>query len=98
MIQVTSVINYVLDLLEVKGLMLEVQPYPEDDMMQPGSQMSHRDYVVREMVDTERKYVQDLENLQDLKKTLEERALFQEMLCTTFSLTSMPSWTANANS
>ncbi|KAK4665054.1 Guanine nucleotide exchange factor for Cdc42p [Podospora pseudopauciseta] len=74
-VKVTSVINYVLDLLEVKGLMLEVQPYPEDDMMQPGSQMSHRDYVVREMVDTERKYVQDLENLQDLKKTLEERGI-----------------------
>jgi len=73
--QVTSVINYVLDLLDQKGLLRQVQPYPEDDAMQPGSKMSHRDYVVREMVDTERKYVQDLENLQDLKKTLEERGI-----------------------
>lgn len=37
--------------------------------------MSYRDYIVRELVDTERKYVQDLENLHDLKKTLEERGL-----------------------
>lgn len=34
--------------------------------------MSHRDYLVREIVDTERKYVQDLENLHDLKTTLEQ--------------------------
>lgn len=41
--------------------------------MAAGSQMSYRDYIVRELVDTERKYVQDLENLHDLKKTLEEQ-------------------------
>lgn len=35
--------------------------------------MSYRDRIVRELVDTERKYVQDLENLHDLKKTLEQR-------------------------
>jgi len=43
--------------------------------MQPGSKMSYRDYVVRELVDTERKYVQDLENLYDLKKTLEQKGI-----------------------
>ncbi len=43
--------------------------------MQPGSQMSYRDYIVRELVDTERKYVQDLENLYDLKKTLEQKGI-----------------------
>ena len=37
--------------------------------------MSYRDYIVRELVDTERKYVQDLENLYDLKKTLEQRGV-----------------------
>lgn len=35
--------------------------------------MSYRDHIVRELVDTERKYVQDLENLHDLKKTLEQK-------------------------
>lgn len=35
--------------------------------------MSYRDHILKELVDTERKYVQDLENLQDLKKTLEQK-------------------------
>jgi cell division control protein 24 len=37
--------------------------------------MSYRDYIVRELVDTERKYVQDLENLYDLKINLEQRGV-----------------------
>ncbi|KAK3317190.1 putative CDC24 protein [Cercophora scortea] len=74
-VKVTAAINHVLDLAEQKGLLRQVQPYPEDDSMQPGSQMSYRDYVVRELVDTERKYVQDLENLHDLKNTLEQRGV-----------------------
>ncbi|SPQ24326.1 74fb4221-3aec-432d-92b9-ca87cb79fdda [Thermothielavioides terrestris] len=74
-VKVTSVINHVLDLAEQRGLLLQVQPYPEDDSMQTGSQMSYRDYIVRELVDTERKYVQDLENLHDLKKTLEQNGI-----------------------
>jgi cell division control protein 24 len=53
---------------------LSQQPYPEDDLpAAAGSQLSYRDYIIREMVDTERKYVQDLENLHDLKKALEQR-------------------------
>ncbi|KAK4140994.1 pleckstrin domain-containing protein [Dichotomopilus funicola] len=71
-VKVTGAINHVLDLAEERGLLLQIQPYPEDDIMEPGSQMSYRDYVVRELVDTERKYVQDLENLHDLKKKLEQ--------------------------
>lgn len=35
--------------------------------------MTYRDHIVKELVDTERKYVQDLENLHDLKKTLEQK-------------------------
>ena len=37
--------------------------------------MSYRDHVIKELVDTERKYVQDLENLHDLKKTLEVKGV-----------------------
>jgi cell division control protein 24 len=37
--------------------------------------MTHRDHVIRELVDTERKYVQDLENLHDLKKSLLDKAI-----------------------
>src|SRR4051812_32597057 len=43
--------------------------------MQPAAKMSYRDYIVRELVDTERKYVQDLENLHDLRKTLDQRGI-----------------------
>ncbi|KAH8904174.1 hypothetical protein BR93DRAFT_971243 [Coniochaeta sp. PMI_546] len=72
-LKVINTINYVLDLAEQRNLLLQIQPYPEDDALGAGPQMSYRDYIVRELVDTERKYVQDLENLHDLKKTLEEQ-------------------------
>lgn len=70
-------VNLVLDLAQQKGLLLQVQPYPEDDAPpgQQGPKMSYRDHIVRELVDTERKYVQDLENLYDLKKTLDQRGV-----------------------
>ena len=41
----------------------------------PGSKMSYRDHVVRELVDTERKYVQDLENLHELKRVIEQKGV-----------------------
>lgn len=75
-VKVTSVVNHVLDLAEQRGLLLQVQPYPEDNVLtEPGSQMTYRDHIIKEMVDTERKYVQDLENLHDLKKALEQRGI-----------------------
>ncbi|KAK2592636.1 Guanine nucleotide exchange factor for Cdc42p [Conoideocrella luteorostrata] len=76
-VKVTQVVNYVLDLAEHRGLLLKLQPYPEDEPIAStaGSQMSYRDHIVKELVDTERKYVQDLENLHDLKKTLEQKGL-----------------------
>ena len=76
-VKVTTVLNHVLDLAKERGLLLEVQPSAEDEtVVVPGSsQLSQRDYIIRELVDTERKYVQDLENLHDLKKTLEQRGI-----------------------
>lgn len=57
--------------------MLQAQPYPDENVMDQtaGSQMSYRDHIIKELVDTERKYVQDLENLHDLKKTLEQKGV-----------------------
>lgn len=71
----TQVVNYVLDLAERRGLLMQSQPFPEDEAATAaaGSQMSYRDHIVKELVDTERKYVQDLENLHDLKKALEQK-------------------------
>lgn len=72
-VKVTVVINYVLDIAQQRGLLRQPQaPYPEEGIPAANSQMSYRDHIVRELVDTERKYVQDLENLHDLKKTLEQ--------------------------
>ncbi|KJZ79712.1 hypothetical protein HIM_01181 [Hirsutella minnesotensis 3608] len=74
-VKVTQVVNFVLDLAEKRGLLLQSQANPEDEDANAagGSQMSYRDHIVKELVDTERKYVQDLENLHDLKKALDQK-------------------------
>lgn len=72
-VKVTQVVNYVLDLAEQGGHLLQVQPADEAAIPVPGTQMSYRDHIIKELVDTERKYVQDLENLHDLKKALEQK-------------------------
>ncbi|CAL3963424.1 hypothetical protein PZA11_001047 [Diplocarpon coronariae] len=74
-VKVTQVINIVLDIAEQKGNLLTsggVDAVPAAAM---AGKMSYRDHVVRELVDTERKYVQDLENLHELKKTIEEKGV-----------------------
>lgn len=74
--QVTQVINKVLDRAEEQGFLevarMDVPPTPTAT---PGGKKSYRDYVVAEMVDTERKYVQDLENLHELKKKIEQKGV-----------------------
>lgn len=65
-----------LDVAEQRGLLLTAQTEDKAPMAATaGSTMSYRDYVVRELVDTERKYVQDLENLHELKKRIEQRGV-----------------------
>lgn len=56
-------------------MLLQSQPYPEDELANsaPSAKMTYRDHIIKELVDTERKYVQDLENLHDLKITLEQK-------------------------
>ncbi|GAW15869.1 hypothetical protein ANO14919_052910 [Xylariales sp. No.14919] len=75
-VKVIQVINHVLDIAEQRGHLLQIQPYPEDGSFEgPTGQMTYRDHIIRELVDTERKYVQDLENLHDLKKSLLDKAV-----------------------
>ncbi|KAI1004544.1 hypothetical protein K3495_g3669 [Podosphaera aphanis] len=74
-VKVTQVINIVLDVAENRGLLLTSEQAESAPAVAAGSQMSYRDYVVRELVDTERKYVQDLENLHELKKKIEEKGV-----------------------
>jgi cell division control protein 24 len=72
-VKVTGVINYVLDLAEGRGLLKTIEANPEQGGEQRDSKMTYRDHIIKEMVDTERKYVQDLENLHNLKESLEQR-------------------------
>ncbi|TEA15181.1 Rho guanine nucleotide exchange factor scd1 [Colletotrichum sidae] len=76
-VKTTQVVNFVLDLAEQRGLLQATQPYPEDDLPSQAvaSKLSYRDHIVKELVDTERKYVQDLENLYDLKSSLETKGI-----------------------
>ncbi|KAF7902305.1 hypothetical protein EAF00_002208 [Botryotinia globosa] len=75
-VKVTQVINIVLDVAEQRGLLLTSQAEDTNESATaPVSKMSYRQHVVRELVDTERKYVQDLENLHELKKTIEQKGV-----------------------
>jgi cell division control protein 24 len=68
---VTQVVNVVLDVAQERGLLLD--PETEEPLAATANgKMSYRDHVVQELVNTERKYVQDLENLHSLKKTVEQ--------------------------
>lgn len=76
-LKVTQVINTVLNLAVQRGL---IQEDIQEDAgptsgSGPGGKMSYRDHVVRELVDTERKYVQDLENLHELKLQIEQKGV-----------------------
>lgn len=74
--QVTQVINLVLDVAQQRGQLLTVEEESVDPATMTVSQkMSYRDHVVQELVNTERKYVQDLENLHDLKKQIEQNGV-----------------------
>ncbi|KAL6399746.1 Rho guanine nucleotide exchange factor scd1 [Ilyonectria robusta] len=60
-VKVVHTVNFVLHLAASKPLCLNT-----------GSQMAYRDLITKELVETERKYVANLENLHDFKKSLEE--------------------------
>ncbi|KAI9800638.1 MAG: hypothetical protein M1825_003960 [Sarcosagium campestre] len=73
-VKVTSVLNRVLDILQERNL-LHRPMYDRGSLVPTTStqKRTRRDYVVSELVDTERKYVQDLETLQNFKKLVEEK-------------------------
>lgn len=70
-------VNLVLDVAEQKGLLIASEKADKEITtdMPDQPKMTYRDHVVKELVDTERKYVQDLENLHDLKKTIESKGV-----------------------
>ena len=61
-----------LDILQQRDLLLQAE-VSETTMKETNQTMTRRDYIVGELVNTERKYVQDLETLQGFKKLVEEK-------------------------
>lgn len=66
-------VNFVLH-LAASGYLEQLQSNPDDRPLGLNTdfRMASRDLIIRELVETERKYVANLEKLYDLKKTLEE--------------------------
>ena len=66
----TKIVNKVLDLLDERGL-LEHTTDPESQETEPQAR-SHRQFVIDELVRSERDYVQHLETLQQFKNQIEQ--------------------------
>jgi cell division control protein 24 len=66
-------VNRVLDILEMQGQLRpsRLRSGSQDDKGSP-VKLTKRDYIVKELLETERDYVQHLQNLQALKKEIEE--------------------------
>ncbi|KAL8649092.1 MAG: hypothetical protein Q9210_004608 [Variospora velana] len=73
-VKVTKVVNRVLDKLDERGLLLPSDPrYPDYvEGPGPGGKITHIQHVVREIVTSERTYVQHLEVLQQAKNEIED--------------------------
>ena len=80
-VKVTKLVNRVLDILRLSG---KLHPSTDSEDSREGTDsgsnaaeqapktMTRRQYILRELVETERQYVHHLQNLQALKKELEE--------------------------
>nr|CRX79227.1 hypothetical protein ls5931a1_00043 [Leucosporidium scottii] len=69
-LQVINTVTKLLDLLEEQGVLLEAPEAPETGAT-PAGPSDDRTMVVREILDSERKYVQDLEVLQDYQRQVQ---------------------------
>lgn len=66
-------VNRVLDILQQRNLLLQPEISDSIAATEQTQTLTRRDYIVGELVNTERKYVQDLETLQGFKKLVEEK-------------------------
>ncbi|RPA79294.1 hypothetical protein BJ508DRAFT_143744 [Ascobolus immersus RN42] len=69
-VKVTKVVARILDELQARGLLMKRSVTETDALSAEKGPMSNRSKVVQELVDTERKYVQDLEVLQSYMNAL----------------------------
>ncbi|KAI5283961.1 hypothetical protein KEM52_003157, partial [Ascosphaera acerosa] len=82
-LQVIKMVNKVLDMLEAQGRLYKASAASSDEAQRrsaaaaaggPGSQvkLTRRQHILKEMIETERDYVLHMENLQALRKELEQ--------------------------
>ena len=75
-VKVARVVNRVLDILVQRGLIADIQPTASDfEQAEKGMKRSQRQYIIHELVSTERTYVQHLELLQAFKHLVEEKGI-----------------------
>lgn len=72
-VKVISAVNKVLDMLQERNLLLHSEVNNSPTAPEKTRKKTRRDYIIAELVDTERKYVQDLETLQQFKLGVEEK-------------------------
>lgn len=65
-------VNRVLDVLEIQGQLRKHAPNASGPREGGKPKLTRREHILKEMLETERDYVQHLQNLQALKKELEE--------------------------
>lgn len=69
--KVTRTVSKILDVLKQRNLLLHKKPSDPNRSSSERKPLDNRARVVQELVDTERKYVQDLETLQEYMRALE---------------------------
>ncbi|KAK2732348.1 hypothetical protein FQN57_002934 [Myotisia sp. PD_48] len=69
---VIKMVNRVLDILEVQGQLSKVSSSTTRSSPNEKVKLTQREHILKEMLETERDYVHHLQNLQSLKKELEE--------------------------
>lgn len=69
--KVTRTVSKILDVLKLRNLLLHRGPSDPNRSSSERKPLDNRARVVQELVDTERKYVQDLETLQEYMRALE---------------------------
>ena len=76
----TKTVSRILDELQARNLLLKRSDREGDQDTATAKPMDNRARVVQELVDTERKYVQDLEALQDYMRALQTSEVAPDLI------------------
>ncbi|KAI9892514.1 MAG: hypothetical protein M1814_001471 [Vezdaea aestivalis] len=74
-VKVTRVVNRVLDILQAGNFLYDHQEDKSAENTGPETTMTRRDHIIKELLTTEQKYVQDLEALQQFKRQVQEKGI-----------------------